>query len=394
MQTYHELFAHREFRGFFTAMSLQVAAGTLNGLALATLIFERTGSPLLSAITMFGASIMQVVGAMTLLSAADRVPPRAAMTTIALIGAAGYLVMAVPGLPVAGILAVLLLLGLVSSLGGGIRWGLLAQILPEGGYLLGRSVTNMSVGAMQIAGFGLGGVLVAAGVSPRLAMLGSACLALVAALCWRVALVRRPPRTVGRPSVRQTWRGNALLWSSRLRRAAYLSLWVPNGLIVGCEALFIPYAPGAAGALFVAGALGMLAGDMFTGRFLPPGRRAVFITPFRLLLAVPYLVFALSPGLPLAIVAVVLASAGFGAGLLLQERLLALTPDELRGQALGLHSSGMLTMQAVGAVTAGLVAQHLSPGTAMAVMATASLVITLALSPALAAPPSQNGGNR
>jgi hypothetical protein len=56
--------------------------------------------------------------------------------------------------------------------------------------------------------------------------------------------------------------------------------------------------------------------------------------------------------------------------------LLALTPDELRGQALGLHSSGTLTMQAVGAVTAGLVAQHLLPGTAMAVMAAASLVIT------------------
>ena len=57
-----------------------------------------------------------------------------------------------------------------------------------------------------------------------------------------------------------------------------------------------------------------------------------------------------------------LASVGYSASLLLQERLMALTPDELSGHALGLHSSGMLTMQGVGAALAGAVAQLTSPG--------------------------------
>ncbi len=386
VQTYRELFRVPEFRPLFAAMSIQVAAGTLSGLALGTLVYTRTGSPLLSAIAMFGASFMQVVGAMTLLSAADRVPPRIALAGAALLFCAGSLALAAPGMPIAAMLAVLLCQGLVSSVTGGIRWGLLGEILPEGGYLLGRSVMNMSVGVMQITGFALGGVLVATGISPRLALLGSAALHGTAALCLRFGLTRRAPRAAGRPSVRQTWRSNATLWSSRPRRAVYLSLWVPNGLIVGCEALFVPYAPDAAGVLFVAGALGMLAGDMTAGRFLPARRRAAFVTPLRLLLALPYLVFALTPALPVAVVAVVLASGGFGAGLLLQERLLALTPESMRGHALGLHSSGMLTMQAVGATVAGLVAQHTGPGTAMTVLAAASVLVTLALTPALTRP--------
>jgi hypothetical protein len=27
------------------------------------------------------------------------------------------------------------------------------------------------------------------------------------------------------------------------RRSAYVALWVPNGLIVGCESLFVAYSP-------------------------------------------------------------------------------------------------------------------------------------------------------
>jgi predicted MFS family arabinose efflux permease len=103
----------------------------------------------------------------------------------------------------------------------------------------------------------------------------------------------------------------------------------------------------------------------------------------RLLLAVPYLIFALHPAFPVALAAVTLASIGFAASLLLQERLMALTPAEVHGQALGLQSAGMMAMQGVGAALAGTVAQHTSPATAMAVMAVASVAVTVALAPGL-----------
>src|SRR3546814_16784771 len=45
------------------------------------------------------------------------------------------------------------------------------------------------------------------------------------------------------------------------RRLTYLGLWIPNGLVVGCDSLYVSYAPEAAGALFASGALGMFVGD-------------------------------------------------------------------------------------------------------------------------------------
>ena len=56
-----------------------------------------------------------------------------------------------PALPLWAIFAVILVLGLVASLGGGVRWGLLNEILAKDGYLLGRSVFNMANGITQIA---------------------------------------------------------------------------------------------------------------------------------------------------------------------------------------------------------------------------------------------------
>ncbi|GLY72068.1 MFS transporter [Actinoallomurus iriomotensis] len=382
MRTYGELFRTEEFTPLFAASSLQVAASTLSGLALGTLVYTATRSPLLSALSMFGASFAQLAGAVALLSAADRLPPRAAMTAIGLVFGLSTLVLAVPGLPLGAIFAIVLGQGLVASVGGGVRYGLLSEILPADGYLLGRSVLNMSAGTSQIFGFAAGGVLVAT-LSPRGTLLAGAALFLAAAAVSRTGLGARPPRAAGRPSVAETWRSNAVLWSDRSRRCVYLALWVPNGLIVGCESLFVPYAPGHAGLLFTVAAFGMLVGDTLAGRFVADRWRRRLGAPLRLLLAVPYLIFAVDPPAPVAVTAVVLASIGYSATLLLQERLMAITPGEMHGHALGLHSSGMLAMQGVGAVLAGAVAQHTSPATAMAVMAAASVAVTLALAPGL-----------
>ena len=181
MRTYRELFQAPEFTPLFASAAVQVAATTLSGLALGTLVFAATRSPLLAALSMFGSSLAQVIGAVALLSASDRLPPRAAMTGLALAFGLGTAVLAVPGLPVWAIFVIVAGLGLGASLGGGVRYGLLSEILPAEGYLLGRSVLNMSVGIMQICGFALGGVLVTA-LSARGALLAGAALYLAAAV--------------------------------------------------------------------------------------------------------------------------------------------------------------------------------------------------------------------
>ncbi|MGH3402746.1 MAG: MFS transporter [Streptosporangiaceae bacterium] len=382
MPSYREVFAVPEFRPLFAASAAAIAGVTVEGLALATLVYAATRSPLLAALAMFGSSFAQVIGAATLLSVADRMPPRATLTGLGLLFTAAALALAIPGVPVWGLLAITLAAGLAASAYGGAQWGLVSEILPADRYILGRSLFNMSVGVMQILGYAAGGALVGL-VSPRGALLVAAALYLASSAATWLGLSSRRPRVAGRPSVRATLRVNHRLWSRPARRYAYLALWVPNGLIVGCEALFIPYAPRRASLLFIAAAAGMLAGDTVMGRLVPATWRARLAMPLRLLLAVPYLLFALRLPLPAAVAAVAVASVGYSASLLLQDRLLAVTPDDLHGQALGLHSSGMLTMQAVGAALAGALAQWLPPADVMTVLAVASVAVTLALTPGL-----------
>ncbi|MGW1211003.1 MFS transporter [Streptomyces sp. NPDC002499] len=378
MRSYRELFRTPEYTPFFFSFAAQNAALTIGGLSLATLVYRATDSPLLSAVSMFGPQLAQMLGATFFLSGADRLPPRVTLTGINLAFAGCTALLALPGLPIGAIFGVVFLQGLIASLGGGVSGGLLNEILPKSGYLLGRSVFNMVSGLMQVIGFATGGALLAL-LSPRVCLLLAAALYAIAALGIRLGLTARPPRAEGRPSVGATWRTNALLWSSRPRRLTYLGMWLPNGLVVGCESLFVSYDSGSAGALFACAALGMFVGDLSVGRFLPSALRPRLATPLLLLLATPYLFFALRPGMPWAALAACVASVGFGASLVQQERLMTLTPDELAGHALGLRGAGMLTMQGVAATLAGSVAQLTSPATAMTVMATASILVTSAL---------------
>lgn len=54
MRTYRDLLRAPEFRPIFLTSAVQVAAQTVSGLALGTLIYLATGSALLSALGMFG----------------------------------------------------------------------------------------------------------------------------------------------------------------------------------------------------------------------------------------------------------------------------------------------------------------------------------------------------
>jgi predicted MFS family arabinose efflux permease len=121
----------------------------------------------------------------------------------------------------------------------------------------------------------------------------------------------------------------------------------------------------------------MLLGDLTVGRLLTADQRRRYTLALRLLLAAPYLLFAVHPPLPVATAAVFIAGAGFAATLPLQEQLLALTPDPVRGQIQGVESAGRMTWQGIAAVIAGGIAQYVTPGTAITTTAALSLALTV-----------------
>ncbi|EFE67858.1 MFS transporter [Streptomyces viridosporus] len=380
---YRALLRNREFAGLYAGFTLTVAASTLSGFALGTLVDRRTGSPFLTAVSMYGATFATVLGALTLMSVADGDRPRRTLVTLQCVSLAGVAAQAVPGLPLAARFGLLLVLGFFQSLATGTRMGLLAEVVPASAYVPARSLMNITAGGTAVLGFALGAVLLRylspQGLFVTAAVLTAAGLVAVATTVREHSV--RPPR---RPGLRETWTANTALLSRSGPRALLLNLWVPNGLIVGCEALFISYAPDHAGVLLAAGSAGMLLGDLTVGRLLTAEWRRRCAFALRLLLAAPYLLFALHPPLPVATAAVFVSGAGFAATLPLQERLLALTPDPIRGQVQGVESAGRMTWQGIGAALAGGIAQYLTPGTTITVLAAVSLTLTVLSRPFVA----------
>ncbi|MZD08701.1 hypothetical protein GTW43_27015 [Streptomyces sp. SID5785] len=377
---YRALLRNREFAGLYVSFLLTVAASTVSGFALGTLVDQQTRSPFLTAVSMYGATLATVLGALTLMSVADGAHPRRTLVALECLSLAGVAAQAVPGLPLPVRFGILVLLGFFQSLGSGTRMGLLAEVVPHASYALARSLMNITSGGTAILGYALGAALLRFLTPQQLFGLAAALTALGLAVV--AATVReRSIRLTRRPGLRQTWTTNAELFAHPGRRALLLNLWVPNGLVVGCEALFISYDAGHAGFFLAAGSAGMLIGDLTVGRLLDAAGRRRWALPLRLVLAGPFLLFAWEPPTVVAAVAVFVSGAGFAATLPLQEQLLALTPDAVRGQVQGVESAGRMTWQGVGAALAGGLAQLVSPGTAMTVAAAASVAVTLGSRP-------------
>src|SRR5262249_32448201 len=77
--TFGEVFAVGEFRSLWLAQVLSVAGDQLARVALTLLVFDRTGSPLLAAVTFAASVVPTFVGSVTLSGLADRWPRREGM---------------------------------------------------------------------------------------------------------------------------------------------------------------------------------------------------------------------------------------------------------------------------------------------------------------------------
>ena len=197
MSTYRHLFASGEFRNLWIGSALGNVSATMTSLTLALMVDAATGSALLAALVMFGPSLAQVLGASTLMSAADTAPPRRILTLLACLSTVAVGAQAALDLTPATRLLLALLVAYGLSIGSGVRWGLLSEVVDEEQFVLGRSAMNLSVGAMQIAGFGTAGLLLQALTPSEVLWLATGCSALAVPVI-RFGLRNRSPRRVAR----------------------------------------------------------------------------------------------------------------------------------------------------------------------------------------------------
>ncbi|MGN9838939.1 MFS transporter [Nonomuraea sp. H19] len=388
--TFGEVFAVREFRVLFGSFALLIGGDVIKMLALSVLVYARTGSPGLSAAAYMAGWLPFIFGGLFLLSLADRVSPRALMVVGELVRAVTCLLLAYAGLPVWAMLALVLVTGLFSPVFFAARAAMLPEVLPGDAYVLGRSVLNVASASAQIVGLAAGGAVLAfAGASGALA--ATAGLSVVAAVVLRAGLPFRPARgATGSGAVRETLRVNRRLLADGRVRGLLLAGWLPCVCLAGAEAMVVPYlgGQGQAGVVLAAAAAGMAAGEFAVGRFAAPELRERLSLPLAVLLGVPWVGFALGPGIAWAAVLAATATAGLSYQLGLQRRFVDAAPEEVRGQAFGLQSAGLMTGQAAGAALVGALGEVIGPGPAIAVAGGGGILVALALAGVLRPSPA------
>ncbi|MGW6846803.1 MFS transporter [Streptomyces sp. NPDC054958] len=357
---YRSVFRVREFRTVFVAHLLSVLGLVVAEISLSVLVYRTTGSPLMSALTFALGFLPYVLGGTLLAGIADRHPARRVLVTCDLVCALCAAAMVAPGTPVAVLLVLRCAMAFVAPLFQGTRNASLSDILGTGDvFVLGRSLLRMVAQSAQLIGFGLGGLLLTV-LAPRAAIALTAAGFLGSALLLRLGTRSRPARSAGRTSPLAGVR--AVLGRRRLR-ALMLLFWLPPVFLVVPEALLAPYTDGigvgtaALGLMMCAMPVGTIAGELWAGSALTARTRSRIVIPLASAGLLPLLLFAVRPGLPVVVAALLLAGLAHAYTLGLDQWYVDAVPDELRGRAMTLLSTGLMTLQGVGMALAGLAAE-------------------------------------
>ncbi|AKH84933.1 MFS transporter [Streptomyces sp. CNQ-509] len=384
---YADVFRVREFRFVFAAHVMSILGEVVAAIALTVLVYDRTGSPLLSALTLGVGLLPYLVGGTLLSSIADRLPARRVLVTCDLLAAVCFALMVLPGMPVAALLALRCVAGVISPVFTGTRIATLADILGTGDrFVLGRSVIRLTAQAAQLAGFALGGLLAA--FSPRATLTLTALGMLGSALVLRFGTRARPARTAaGTPGRASTVGASLAAAGTFLRdrriRALLLLTWIPPTFVVAPEALAAAYADdlgiGALGlGLLMTGMpIGAVTSEILAGSLLGPRGRERIVFPVAVLCTVPAIGFVTHPSFGWALPLLVLTGFGISYSLGLDQWFVAAVPEEMRGRAMTLQTAGLMTLQGVGMAGAGAVAEFAPVHLAVAAVGVTGTVCSL-----------------
>ncbi|GIJ70945.1 MFS transporter [Virgisporangium ochraceum] len=392
MTTYGGVLAEPRFRAVFVCRLLAVAAETLRILALSVLVYDTTGSPFLGALAFGAGFVPQAFGGVLIGALADRAPPRPLIVAGHLVAAATTAALAAFPLPAGWCIAVVAAAAFVAPVFSGASGRVVAIVLTGDGYVLGRSLLGMTGSAAQLVGLAAGGAALATlGARPALALGSAAC---VAAAVWSAVGLRglvASSKSDG-TLVSASWRGTVLLWHDRTVRRLLLAMWLPSTLLAGAEALFVSYVgadKAAVAPMFAAVPVGMFVGNVVVGRFVDAERRERLAAPLVVLMGAPLTVLVVTPPLPVTLVLLVASGAGLGYSLGLQRQFRDAVPERLQGLSFTLLSTGLMTVQGMGPVVTGVLAEWTgaAPAIALAGLATVATAPLARYQPCVPGPP-------
>ena len=364
-----------------------MAGDQLARVALTLLVYDRTHSALLAAVTFAASVVPSFIGGITLSGLADRLPRRRVMIACDLLRVVLVAVMAVSGIPIAVLVVLLFLVTMVGAPFLSARAALYPDILTGDLYVLGTAVTLTTMQFAQVFGFAVGGAVVGFfGVRVSL-LIDAATFALSALIT--VIWVRSGP-AVQAAGARESGTGSGMLAGLRLvftspaLRIPMLLGWlaafynVPEGVSAPLAATLGGGAV-AVGFILAAPALGASVGAIAFSRFVAPATRVRWMGPLAVLACGVLVLFVFRPPLPMALVLLGVSGIFDCYQLAANASFVAATPARQRSQAFGIAQGGMSLGQGVAMVVAGAATERLSPSYVIAASGAVGAVAAIAV---------------
>jgi MFS family permease len=364
----------------WSAETLSVAGDQLARVALAVLVFDRTDSAALTGLTYALTFVPAFLGGALFGGLGDRYPRRTVMVATDVIRAVLIGAAAVPGIPLWALSCLVAGMALLSGPFKASQQALLPTVLPDALYTSGMAVRNISGQAAQLVGFAGGGALVSA-LAPSVGLALDAGTFAASAVLLLVGVRSRPAVAAARLAfVESMVVGARLVWRDPGLRALLGLCWLA-GFYVVPEALAAPYAASlgggavAVGAIMASDPLGSVIGGIVFSKWVPEAGQRRVIGVLGILAGFPLILCALRPPLLLSMLLFALSGAAATAyNIQAVASFVRRLPDAQRAQGSGLLSSGLVTVQGLGALAAGIVADVVGPAHTVALAGAAGAV--------------------
>ena len=365
MPTIAAPFANTEFRAIWTTRGLSLLGDQLARVALAVLVFERTGSAALTGAA-YAATFLPYLAGPLVAGTADSRPRRTILVTLDLARALTVGAMALPGMPLIWMCVLLALVTAASPVYDAARSAMLPEVLTDGSYPTGLAICTITTESAQVLGFAVGGLLVAA-LGARTALAADAGTFLLSAVILAKWLRARPAARAADPDRARQLRATTrlVMRGPKLRRLVSLA-WM-NAFWIVPEGLAAPYAhhlgggPVAIGLLLSALPLGCAVGALALTSLTTHEQRERLMLPMAVFAGLPLVACVSDPGLTVSLILWALCGAGSAYNVAANAAFVQEVPNACRSQAVAIVTTGMVAGQGLAVLLGGVAALWVPP---------------------------------
>jgi predicted MFS family arabinose efflux permease len=341
--------------------------------ALTLLVYSRSKSPLLAAITFAAGFVPYLFGGMFLSGLADRRPRRSVMVACDLLRFVLVLAMLVPAVPLAAMIALLYAVTLLQPPFDASRSTIVRDVIERDRYPLAMAVMGSTSRVVIVAGSAAGGLIVAL-FGARLALGADAATFAASAVVIQFGVHARPApaSSEGDPSpLGQLTEGVRLVFGDPALRMLMGLGWLAAFYEVP-EGLAAPYAGSlkggavAAGLLIATSQLGAAVTTPLFAKKVGPLTRLKWMGPMAVLTCGILAATVLRPNLIVSMALFALSNSFAMYQIAANTAFVERIPNEKRGQAFGLANAGLIVGQGVAFTVAGAAAEVVPPSTVVA----------------------------